>query len=290
MIKITLFYRKRMNKNIKQIQPFYHFLRTFVYTSIITFILMVLAVVDFVRNKAYYEIMAWIIMIILLTEAYFTVKYLKNANYDRIRYYNFSEHLITHFFYPSISFFALIFYLILQNNLLFSFIIITISSIIYFLYFYYLPFYIYYDNIDYLQHKKIFSRIDFVFYIFKFFAYFVVNLSLFTYSFHSFISQQFVILVNFFTNFLFLFFHIFRKNLLTRLNLFMAIIFSFFISLFVAITPFSRINILTSATLLYFYLASSLFYHKVDGTFNFKSLIEYSSIALIVSIFIFTLQ
>ncbi|MFQ3676214.1 MAG: hypothetical protein SNJ64_06725, partial [Endomicrobiia bacterium] len=221
-----------MDEQIRHIRPLYQLLRSFIYTSIIACILVILTIIDFIQSTASYEMLAFAILVVLLIEGYFTVKYLK-SNDDSAINYHLSDHLINHFFYPSLSLFGLIFYLILENNKLFSFIIIFISSILFFLYFYYLPFHIYYDHIDHPKHKKIFPRIDFVLYIFKFFTYFVTNLTIFTYYFNSLVSQQFVIITNFFVNFVFLFFHIFRKDLLSKMNIFMAIVFAFFVSLFV---------------------------------------------------------
>lgn len=279
-----------MDEEIRHIKPLYQLLRSAVYTGILLVVFIFLANLDFIKNTYAYEFIALIGFSILIIEAYFTSKYLRLNRDKSFNIYHFSEHLINHLFYPSISVFSLIFYLLIEKNISFSYVLITISSIIFFVYFYYLPFHIHYDHIGHPAGHMLSPRINFIFHIFKFFTYFISILTLYTFYFKSLVSIEFVLGCVFLINFIFLFFHIFRKDKLEKINVFMTILFAFITTLFISFTPFARANLSTAITVLYFYLASSVFYHKVDGTFSYKILIEYSSIAIIISILLFTLE
>jgi hypothetical protein len=228
--------------------------------------------------------------LIVLIEAFFTHRYLATRREEKEHVkYSLSEHILNHLFYPFITFFALCFYFLIQTNTSLSYLIIGLSFFMYGLYLYYLPIHLHYDHSDYHLAKTNAVKVEFILYLFKFLSYFIVNLAIFIYYFLGEVDFNVIIVLNFLTNFLYLFFHIFRRKDFKFINILMALIFAGFTTLFTVSFKASYINLSASIATLFFYITSSVFYHKIDGTFNYKVMAEYGSIALIASILLFSI-
>jgi hypothetical protein len=157
----------------------------------------------------------------------------------------------------------------------------------FYFHFYYLPKHIHYDHIDHPESKNVSAKVDFVMYLFKFLSYFVVNLSLFQALAQSKIDVNVIFTVNFALIWLYFFFHINRNDKVSPINVFMAGLFACISSLVIINSRTSVTNFSAAVATLIFYLSSGIYYHKVDGTLDYKVLIEYSSIAAILSVFLF---
>jgi len=277
-----------MSDNSK-FKPALQIIRAFIYSACISFIFFLLLNIELINDSNLFGEVAFLGFLIALLEAYFTSRYLNLGRKQHFKYH-FSEHLLNHLYYPFLTFFALAFYFLLQTNFTLSYVLIALSFLMYWAYFYYLPLHIHFDHFDVNKNHKIHPRTDFTLHLFKFFSYFVANLTLFTYYFYSKISFDIVVYINFSLNFIFLLFHIFRKNMFNGLNIFMAFLFAVITSFFTLTFKSSYINLSASVATLFFYLTSAIYYHKVDGTFNYKVLIEYGSIATIVSILLFSIR
>lgn len=263
-------------------------IRGFIYSTCISFVFFLLVNIELINNSSLFGEVAFLGLLLALLEAYFIYKYL-NVRKKYFKY-KFSQHLINHLFYPFLTFFCLVFYFLIQKNFMLSYTLIVASFIMYWAYFYYLPLHIYFDHIEVNKIHKYHPRTEFTMYLFKFFSYFAANLTVFTYYFYSKIPFYIVIYLNLFLNFIFLLLYLLRKNKLYLLNTIMAFLFAVITSVFTLSFKSSTINLSALTSTLFFYLSSALFYHKVEGTFNHKIFVEYSSIAIIISILLFSIR
>lgn len=277
-----------MNDNVT-FKPSFQLLRSFVYAGCITFIFFLLLNIQIISDSSLFGTVAFFGFCIAIFEAYFTAKYLRGSRKKGF-HYHFTDHLLNHLYYPFLTFFALAFYFLVQANLALSYTLIGLSFFMFWAYFYYLPLHVHYDHIDSENAHRFFPKVDFVLHLFKFFSYFVINLALFTYYFYSKVPFLFVLYTNFAINFLYLLLHIFRKKEGGVINILMAFSFAVITTFFTLTFNSAYINLSASVATLFFYLTSAIYYHKVDGTFNYRVLVEYGSIALIVSILLFSIR
>jgi hypothetical protein len=229
--------------------------------------------------------MAGLFMLIL--ETIFTVDFVKSKG---VKNHHIFKHSINHLIYPAILFIG-VSVLFSVNDALYdvtSMIIIVLVSVLYFLHFYLLPVHLIQNETKKIEKTE--YLLDFVFYLIKFISYFILNFSLFLAAYNNNIDKNYVVAINFFINFLYLYVHLKRNELDENLNVFMAVIFALITTIFTYFT-FSKDPAFTStSTLIFYYISSSIFYHKVAGTLNTKVIIEYSSIAIIASVLLFSIK
>lgn len=281
-----------MNETPENLKPSLQLIRSIVYSGALTFILIVLINSQYLIDQNLYGAIAFFGVLLGGLEAYFTSKYLtlhfkKNS---KSKIHRLSHHFINHLFYPIIGFFALCLFLLVQSNLALSYTLIFINFLLITSYLYYLPYHLIYDHPSKKVSIDFEVKIDFILYIYKFFSFFIVNLALFTFYSQSRISLIYLSLMLFSIAFLYLFFHLFRKRTYSSLNLFMCFLFVVIYTFFAVTVKTNLVNVNAMISTLFFYLTSAIFYHKVDGNFNYKVLIEYSAIGLIVSIIIFSIR
>lgn len=259
-------------------------LRALLYSASIFFIFYVLSIQKFYFSRELYLFFAFLGAVLLLEESFFTVYYTSLFTKKLTNYLN---HAINHLVYPQVFYIGYVLYANLHESYFMSFSLAVLSGIAYFFYFYLLPAHLHDNHIDSDQHDRTSARVDFVHYIFKFLSYFVFNLALFELFKQSFIDLKGVFVVNTLINSVYLIAHLNRKYEVSRINTMIAIAFSIITALFVINLRVPSVDYSASIATLVFYLASGIFYHKLDGTFSYKILIEYCSIALILSIFLF---
>ena len=281
-----------MREELKNLRPLFQLIRSIVYSSILTGILLILFNSQILIQENVYGIIGFLGLLIAGLEIYFTNKYLnihlKSQNKEKK--YLFSHHLLNHSFYPLITYFALCLYLLIENSPFLAYSLIFINFIISGFYLYFLPYHILFDHKDHSDSKYSSLKIDFINFVFKFFSFYIVNLALFTFYSQYRITFNYLSLSILIISFLYLFFHLFRKVNYSKINVFICFLFSIIYSFFSLslITYNPNVNALIST--LFFYLAAAIFYHKVDGTFTYKVLLEYSSLGLIVSVIIFSIR
>jgi hypothetical protein len=241
--------------------------------------------------RSTFLLVAEIGLFLVVLEAFFTVHYV-NAHPDKPRHlkeHTFLHHAINHLLYPFIFYIGFVVFIAFEENPLLSSMLGFLSFFMYAAYFYYLPLHIRYDHIDHPQSSHVSAINDFVMYLFKFFSFFVVNLALFQGLAQSRFSTNFIFIVNFALMALYFGFHLNRRDNLSPLNVVMALLFSGITALVILYAKTSVVNFSAAIATLLFYLSSGVFYHKVDGTLNYKILIEYASIAVIASVFLFSI-
>lgn len=268
-----------------KIVPSLLFVRSFIYTFIIIIILFVLYKVEYTVYESFYKLTSSFLLIIFLIEGYFTYKYTVNHISSRKKHI-FSDLLINHLCYPTFTLFSLIFYLIINRDFVHYIAIITIIFFLLLFYFYYLPFEFVYIYDKAKNYKKLYLKSETVTHIFKFFSYFVIHLTLWSYYFYNLLSKELLIMISVSLNFIYLLFYLYKKDFVSRFNMFMAFLFAVIIGFFILLVPFFGQSINAVLNVVYFYLASSIFYHKLEGNFSYKILLEYLAIAIIISIFI----
>lgn len=281
-----------MKEELKNLKPILQLIRALTYSISLTFILIVLINANYLRQENLYGIIAFFGVILGALEAYFTSKYLrinfkqKNKNKD----YELTHHLVNHSFYPVLAYFSLCLFLLVETNLLLSYILIGLNFLMTCLYFYFLPYHILFDHKDHSHSKYSAIKIDFITFLFKFFSFYVSVLALFTFYAQSRISLTYTILSTFILSFLYLFFHLFRKKNYNTINIFICFLFSVIFTFFSTTLITNNANINSLISTLFFYLCAAVFYHKVDGTFNYKILLEYSALGMIVAVIIFSIR
>ncbi|BDQ04883.1 MAG: hypothetical protein KatS3mg084_0401 [Candidatus Dojkabacteria bacterium] len=270
---------------VDKISPTALLLRSIVYTLVIVIILSVLANIDYTLYELYYQVISGFFVIVFIFEGYFTYKYISNhvaSFYKHI----LSDLLINHLCYPMFTLFSLIFYWIINRDPFVSVVMIISTSILHLLYFYYLPLEFTYVYDRQKKYKKFYIRSETVMHIFKLFSYFTVNLTLLSYKSNNLITTEVLFFVCALISFIYLLFYLYKKGLVTSLNMFIAMLFAIFVSFFGMVIPFFGVNNNAVLNVVYFYLASAVFYHKLEGTFSYKILLEYIAIVVILSIFI----
>jgi hypothetical protein len=230
-------------------------------------------------------------LFLVVLESFFTIQYV-NANSDKPKHisnYTFKHHAFNHLLYPFVYYVGFVAFIAFEENTLLSMILGFIGFLLYFAHFYYLPRHIRYDHIDHSHSKNISAKVDFTMYLFKFVSFFIVNLALFQGHAQSRLSMNVIFIVNLVLMSIYFYFHINRIDKVTFINLFMAVTFSLCASLAIVYAKTSIVNFSAAIATLLFYLTSGIYYHKIDGTLDYKVLIEYSSIAILVSVFLFSM-
>ncbi len=268
-----------------KIVPYILFVRSVIYTFVIIIIFFILYKIEYTIHESSYKLISAFLLLIFLIEGYFTYKYTVNHISSRKKHI-FSDLLINHLCYPTFTLFSLIFYLIINRDFVHYIAIITMIFFLLSFYFYYLPFeFVYlYDKVQ--NYKKFYLKSETVMYIFKFFSYFVIHLTLWSYYFYNLINKYSLVMISLSLNFIYLLFYLYKKNLVSNLNIFMAFLFAVIIGFFVFLMPFFGQNINAVLSVVYFYLGSSIFHHKLEGNFSYKVLLEYIAVATIISVFI----
>ncbi len=265
-------------------------IRSLVYSLSLGLVLYLLLNIDNSIDFSLYFLVCFFGVMLAMMEAIFTIDLLNNHIKKKHHEHDLTSHSINHLFYPIFAFLGTAFFTSFHTNIWLNDLIVIITIVLFFLYFYLLPQHLHVGHIDHPVSSKLSIKIDFLLYFYKFYSYFVINLGLFTAYERSVLNLQTIIAINFFINALYLYFHIQRKNLLTGINFTMVILFALITTIFVELNRTSVANFSASITTITFYLASAIFYHKVDGTLSWKILAEYGAIATIVSVFLFSIQ
>jgi hypothetical protein len=265
------------------------FLRALTYSSSIAAVVFMLILCREFSLRTSFFLLSVTGLLLVMAESFFTVYYNHvNKSHHRIKEYNFLHHAVNHLVYPFAYYLGLVTYLYFEENILLSIALSFLAFLIYLINYYYLPRHIYLGHVDHPESAKVSARVDFVMYSLKFFSFFAVNLALFQANAQSVIPLNVIFLINFALIWLYLFFHINRKDDLSVLNILMAAVFGAITSLFIIYARTSVVNFSAAVATLIFYLASGIYYHKVDGTLDNRIVIEYASIAALVSVFIFS--
>jgi hypothetical protein len=258
--------------------------RPLVYALSIFFVFFFLIIQQYHYSKEIYFLLGFLGGVLIFEESFFTVYYANKYTEKSLSYF---LHGFNHTIYPQFFYVGLILYSYIQKDYFIGFGLALLSFFIYLLYFYFLPKHIHYDHSDVPVSKASTARVDFLIYIFKFLSYFTFHLALFGLLQQGYISDWHFLIANLLVTFVYLSAHLSRKYEVSYTNLFFALLFSIITSIFIFRTKIPTANYSASISTLIFYLTSGIFYHKVDGTFNYKVLFEYASIALILSVFLF---
>lgn len=267
------------------------FLRSSSYSSALASVFLLLIFFNREKSPGLLILTSILGLFLVFVEAVFIVKYVRFSGRKRrgVEDYNFLHHSFNHVVYPLFFYVGLSVYIFFEENAATSLLITLISFLLFLIHFYYLPQHLLYGHLDSKKPAHVEPIVDLGLALFKLFGYFVVNIALFQLYFQSLINLEILFGVNFFINFLYLFFHLNRKELASGTNLLVAVLFALVTSIFILRLKVNATNFTASIATLVFYLSSSIFYHKADGTLDYKVLIEYSSIALMLSIFLFSI-
>jgi hypothetical protein len=263
--------------------------RPLVYSLLIFFVFYSAITIPFGSNTALYLVIALIGGFVVILEAFFSVIYInKHKKSIKEENHKFIHHGINHMLYPVIYYVGFLIYAFYKDHFLMIYILAVFSLIFYFLHFYLLPLHL--ANISHAKPHlvKRHIRVDFIMYIFKFLSYFMLNLALFELLYLQKISLESVVVVNFIINSFYLFSHLNRKENVNFSNLLITYLFAFLSTIFIIKAKVNLPNVSAAVATIIFYLTSGIYYHKVDGTFSLKVLAEYFSIALILSILLFS--
>lgn len=281
-----------VNEELKNLRPLFQLIRSIVYSTILTIILLILFNAQLLIEQNIYGVIGFLGLTISALEIFFTSKYLNIhlQHQNKNKRYLVTHHVLNHSFYPLVTYFALCLFLLIENSPVLAYSLIGINAVLMGLYLYFLPYHIIFDHKDHPASKYSSIKTDFILFVFKFFSFYIANLALFTFYGQYRISFTYLTLSVLSLSFLYLFFHLFRKSNYTKAHTFMALLFAVIYSFFSLslVTYYPNVNAMIAT--LFFYLTAAIFYHKADGTFSYKILLEYSSLALIVSVIIFSIR
>lgn len=260
-------------------------LRPLLYALSVFFIFYTLIIYQYQYPASVYFTLGFFGAIIIGLESFFTIHYVKrHTKFD----YNVLSHSLNHSLYPLSFYTGFIIYSYFQDNYYLSFLLLIISFILYFVYYYYLARHLHYGHADSTHAKKASVQIDFILYFFKIFSYFALNLGLFDLFENGYIGDYSLFGLVTSVNFLYLISHLNRRLQATGINLVVALLFAIVSSVFIFMLKVPAVTFSASISAIIFYITSGIFYHKVDGTFNYRIFIEYISIATILSVFLFS--
>jgi hypothetical protein len=240
-------------------------------------------------NTSVYKLLVAVGVVVIFIESFFIINHINSVEEFRTSLHKLkvTSHSINHMLYPLAYFLGLSGYIYVEENTVLSIILSCVTCIVFIFHYLYLPRHLSSGHIDEAISHKVSAKVDFVLYIFKFFSYFIIHLGLFQAHIQLRISLDVIFLINFLVNFCFLYAHIYRKKNVSVLNVFMVVLFSLVTSLFVLYSRLPTVNYSASVATLIFYLSSGVFYHKLDGSLNYKVVLEYGSLAVILSVFLF---
>lgn len=253
-------------------------------------VLYLLLNIDNSTDYSLYFLVCFLGILLCGVEATFTIDSLNKHVEKKHKHHDFTSHSINHLFYPIFAFIGTAFFTSFHVNVWLNDAIVIGTIILYLFYFYLLPNHLHLGHVDSPVSTKASLKIDILLYFYKFYSYFVIILGLFTAYERFVLNIQTVYAVIFLVNSLYLYFHIQRKNLLTGINILMTILFSLIATVFVGLSQTSVATFSAAMATIIFYLASAVYYHKVDGTLGWKILAEYGAIAAVISVFLFSVK
>ncbi len=282
-----------MEEELKNLHPSLQIIRAIVYSLSLNFVLLILVNTNYLLQENLYGSIAFFGVLLVGLEAFFTSRYLNLhiQTQNKHKNYELTHHLLNHSFYPVIAYLAICLFLLVENNISLSYGIIIINLFMTSLYLYFLPYHVLFNHKDHLPTKYSSLKIDLINFIFKFFSFYIVVLTIYTFYSQSRITIYYLVTSLLMLTFLYLFFHIFRKHeYKSFLNIFIALIFTVIYTFFSVTLNTNNPNVNAMISTLFFYLTSAIYYHKVDGNLSYKTLIEYGAIGLMVSIIIFSIR
>lgn len=267
---------------------FIYGIRGLVYTFSIAIILLTLYYTKYDNNILYYDVITMSGIFMLILETLFTVDYLNKKQGKTL--HNLFSHIINHLIYPVVLFIGISIYYAFrsESDTIVSVILYVTALILYFIHFTFLPVHLLQTETKKIEKTE--YLLDFIFYMFKFISYFILCLSLFTAVYFGLIDKYFAISINLAMNFLYLYVHLTKNGLNSLINNLVALLFASITSVFIFMTFTQNPSFTATSSLIFYYIASSIFYHRVAGTLSIRVLIEYSSIALIASVLLFSLK
>ena len=268
-------------------------LRALTYSASIATILFTLIICRHENLPNLFKLFSGFGLVLIMLESIFTIYDIDSSLYKHFhkslnKTKSLFDHSINHLFYPIVFYLGLVIFFRYTSDLLIPIILSFLSFFLYFSYFVNLRKHLHSDHTDTSFSKRSSYKIDIIFNFFKLFSYFILTLGIFQLFNLQKVDINQVFFLLFGINFAYLYFHINRKHETTFLNVLMAILFSIITSIFVIQAKTSIVNFTAGIATIIFYLSSGIYYHKVDGTLNYKVLIEYGSIATILSIFLFS--
>lgn len=228
---------------------------------------------------------------VIFLELFFTVRYSNSPfhNQSHISLKRFLHQGVNHITYVMFTYLGLVGYVYFQDSIEVTIVYTAVVFLGMVFNFYILPFYI--VNRKENTITKIFTheRVKLLMFVYKLFSYHMMNLFFFEMYSRSVIDSNVLFLLNFSLNFLYLFFFLYRNQQNYGINLFYAFLFSVITTLFILAveTPLFTLN--ASIATIFFYLASSFFYHKIDGTLTNDVLVEYGLLGTIMLVLLFSI-
>lgn len=267
-----------------------YIIRALAYSFTLVWLMAGLIILELGGHTNVFILFMFVGLIVIFLEIFFTVNYANSlfTGKKAISHQRLIEHGLNHITYVCLTFIGLSVLIYYQQNLLISTALVVATTVGYFFNYLLLPFHVVHKRNKIIN--KVFEEhsIEFLMYIFKFYSYFIVNLATFLLYKQSEITVNTVFIINLIINFIYLYFHLNRKRLVSRENLFYALIFALVTSIFLINMLSGVFTVSASIATVLFYLSSSIFYHKIDGTLSHKVIIEYGSLAAIMSLFLVT--
>lgn len=267
-----------------------YLLRAVLYASSIGWTLVTLILLQVNNISAVYWAFALFGFLIIFLELFFTVEY-ANSPFNgatHISKKRFLRQGMNHITYVIFTYVGLVFYIYYQHSILVTSFLVFLVYLGLIANFFLLPFYVVNRKENSVTRVFTHDKIQALMFVYKIFSYYIVNLGFFQmYSLYV-IGDGLLFIWNFFLNFLYLYFFLNRRNIVTSLNLSYTFIFAIITSVLIFASNTDFYNLNASIATIYFYLASMFFYHKIDGSLSKELLIEYTSIAVILTIFIFS--
>ncbi len=267
----------------------YGLVRALFYSALISTVIFFIVYFQSEGLRSIFYFVALAGLVIILVDSLFTVLYLnrKKTEISDRSVYRFSHHGINHLFYPLVYYVGLVYFIAFQENMLLCMSLAFLSFVLYFFYFYSLPTHVLNDHVDEASAKPHSVRVEYILEIFKYLSYFALHLGLFETLAQSRITINSVFVVSCFITFVYLYLHISRRGETSRVNTFITVLFALVTGLFIVRSSTGIADYSAAIATVIFYLTSGIYSHKADGTFNYRVLIEYLSIALILSVFLF---
>jgi hypothetical protein len=273
-------------------------LRAISYASLISAILFFLIFLQNNNLLSTFQLFAILGLGVLVMESVFSLFHTDSVVYKKNYLYlknSLLHHTINHLFYPVIFYLGLTVYILYSSksvlnvqDLTVKTLLIFVSFCLYAAHFYFLRKHIHTDHVDSLDFDKSSFKVDIIYDCFKFFSYFIVNLSFFQLYSISKISLDVLFFGNLALNFSYLLFHLNRKYETNFINVFTALLFSIIASIFVIKAYNASVVYSATFTTIIFYLMSGVFYHKIEGALSYRILLEYVSISIILSLLLFS--
>ncbi len=267
------------------------FIRALAYASTTGVVMLSLVLLRYNSQSGIYIALAFFGVLSIVTESVFTSKRAYTMNTHTIpvsRAEHYFSHAVNHIIYPVFFFLSYAYYVYFSENVFVSTAIGVLGVGLYIIFYFLLPRHLHEGHIDSPNTAHSEAKVDILMFVFKLISYCMVHIALFLAWEQSRITENGLFIVSALTTLLYLVLHLNRILRVTGINIFIAILFSVINTLFIVAARVYLDDYSAPIATLFFYLTSGIFYHKLDGTLTYKVMVEYGSLALILSIFIFS--